>query len=99
MKITFMQPLMLECDESGCITSVRVLQLVVEANNVSFYNQDTLVTPKKQYNGEMEPLFVVVPYVIGESSKYKVTALTNEQVSKYSLKDVAMVKAFIAKDL
>lgn len=48
MEITFMQPLMLECDESGCITSVRVLQMIVEANNVSFYNQGTLVTPKKQ---------------------------------------------------
>ena len=52
-----------------------------------------------RYNGEMDALFVVVPYVGGESSKCNVTTLTNEQGSKYSLKDAAMVQAFIAKDL
>lgn len=54
---------------------------------------------RKEHNGEMDALSVVVPYVIGEPSEYNVTTLTNERMLKYSLKDEAMVKAFIAKDL
>lgn len=48
MKITFIQPLMVECNEVGYITGVRVLQMIVEANNVSFYKEGKLITPKKQ---------------------------------------------------
>ena len=48
MKVTFMQPLMVECDKSGYITGVRVLQLVVEASAVSFFRYSTPFIPKTQ---------------------------------------------------